>query len=76
MAGRAISPAESIHTVISTAANVSYISQTAKLLHGRETQVHADAGSIGVENRDEIKTHRAAAIGTDFRASEGGGDVW
>ena len=44
-----------IHTVISTAANVSDISQTAELLHGSETQVHADAGYVGVEKREEIK---------------------
>lgn len=44
-----------VHTVISTAANVSDISQTAGLLHGHETQVHADAGYTGVEKRDEIQ---------------------
>ncbi len=45
-----------VHTVISTAANVSDISQTAGLLHGSERQVHADAGYLGVEKRDEIKS--------------------
>ncbi|MDA7888895.1 IS5 family transposase [Akkermansiaceae bacterium] len=45
-----------VHTVISTAANVSDISQTADLLHGSETQVHADAGYVGVQKREEIKT--------------------
>jgi IS5 family transposase len=44
-----------VHTVISTAANVSDISQTAGLLHGSETQVHADAGYVGVEKREEIQ---------------------
>jgi len=44
-----------VHTVISTAANVSDISQAAGLLHGSETQVHADAGYVGVEKRGEIK---------------------
>ena len=44
-----------VHTVISTAANVSDISQAVALLHGRETQVHADAGYVGVEKREEIK---------------------
>jgi IS5 family transposase len=33
-----------VHTVVSTAANVSGISQTAELLHGEETRVGADAG--------------------------------
>jgi transposase, IS5 family len=43
-----------VHTVISTAANISDISQTDKLLHGQETQVHADAGYVGIEKREEI----------------------
>ncbi len=44
-----------VHTVVSTAANVSDISRTAELLHGSETQVHADAGYVGVAKRDEIR---------------------
>jgi transposase, IS5 family len=43
-----------VHTVVATAANVADVTQTAKLLHGQETQVHADAGYIGVEQREEI----------------------
>jgi len=43
-----------VHTVVVTAANVSDITQTAELLHGQETQVHADAGYTGVEKRAEI----------------------
>ena len=43
-----------VHTVVATAANVSDITRTAELLHGQETQVHADAGYTGVEKRDEI----------------------
>jgi IS5 family transposase len=43
-----------------TAANASDISKTAEFLHGRETQVHADAGYIGVEKREEIKTMERA----------------
>ena len=43
-----------VHTVVVTAANVADITQTAELLHGDETQVHADAGYIGVEKRPEI----------------------
>jgi IS5 family transposase len=49
-----------VHTVVVTAANASDISKTAELLHGRETQVHADAGYIGVEKREEIKTMERA----------------
>ena len=43
-----------VHTVVVTAANVADITQTAQLLHGEETQVHADAGYTGVEKRAEI----------------------
>lgn len=43
-----------VHTMVVTAANVADITKTAELLHGRETQVHADAGYIGVEKREEI----------------------
>lgn len=43
-----------VHTVVVTAANVADINQTSALLHGAETQVHADAGYTGVEKRPEI----------------------
>ena len=43
-----------VHTVVVTAANVADITQTAALLHGAETRVHADAGYTGVEKRPEI----------------------
>lgn len=43
-----------VHTVIVTAANVSDITKTAELLHGQETQVHADAGYLGIQKRAEI----------------------
>ncbi len=43
-----------VHTVVVTAANVADIAKTAELLHGAETQVHADAGYTGVEKRAEI----------------------
>lgn len=43
-----------VHTVVVTAANVADVTQTAELLHGEETQVHADAGYAGVEKRAEI----------------------
>ena len=33
-----------VHTVVVTAANVADLTKTAALLHGEETQVHADAG--------------------------------
>ena len=37
-----------VPTVVFTAADVT---KTAQLLHGQETQVHADAGYTGVEKR-------------------------
>jgi IS5 family transposase len=43
-----------VHTVVVTAANVAEVTKTAELLHGEETQVHADAGYTGVEKRPEI----------------------
>jgi IS5 family transposase len=43
-----------VHTVVVTAANVADVTKTAQLLHGQETQVHADAGYTGVEKRAEI----------------------
>jgi transposase, IS5 family len=43
-----------VHTVVVSAANVADITKTAQLLHGQETQVHADAGYTGVEKRAEI----------------------
>ena len=43
-----------VHTVTGTAANVADIAQTHALLHGEEKQVHADAGYLGVEQREEI----------------------
>jgi IS5 family transposase len=43
-----------VHTVVVTAANVADVTQTAKLLQGQETQVHADAGYTGVAKRAEI----------------------
>jgi transposase, IS5 family len=43
-----------VHTLVVTAANVADVTKTAELLHGEETQVHADAGYTGVEKRAEI----------------------
>ncbi len=42
-----------VQKVIGTAANISDISQTRELLHGKEPDVFADAGYIGVEKRPE-----------------------
>jgi len=43
-----------VHPVVVTAANVADVTKAAELLHGQETQVHADAGYTGVEQRPEI----------------------
>ena len=50
-----------VHTVITTAANVSDISQTPALLHGQEEEVGADAGYVGVEKREDMR----AALATN-----------
>jgi IS5 family transposase len=41
------------HTVVTTAANVSDVTQAHALLHGEEQTVFADAGYQGVEKREE-----------------------
>ena len=67
-----------VHSVSMTAANVSDIAQTHVLLHGKESEVHADAGYLGVEKREEIvalkrevKWQIAAKRGTINRLGEG-----
>lgn len=44
-----------VHTLTTTAANVSDISQTPALLHGQESDVWADAGYVGVEKREDMQ---------------------
>ena len=45
-----------VHTVTGTAAHVGDVTETAKLLHGEETEVFLDAGYTGIEKReDELK---------------------
>lgn len=44
-----------VHTVISTAANVSDISQTDKPLHGNEKRVGADVGYVGALKREAVQ---------------------
>lgn len=67
-----------VQRVIGTAANVSDISQTHALLHGKEKDVFADAGYLGVEKRREImalpnqpRWHIAAKRGTVRAMAEG-----
>ena len=73
-----------VHTVVSTAANVSDISQTPELLHGQETELWADAGYVGVDKREDmqaalikneqthtLKLHVAKRRSTISRMSEG-----
>ena len=43
-----------VHTLVTTAANVSDISQTPALLHGQEEEVWLDAGYVGVEKREDM----------------------
>jgi IS5 family transposase len=49
-----------VHTLVTTAANVSDISQTAALLHGQEQDVWLDAGYVGVEKREDMQAALAA----------------
>ena len=44
-----------VHTLVTTAANVSDISQTPALLHGQEEAVWADAGYVGVDKREDMQ---------------------
>ncbi len=44
-----------LHTLTTTAANVSDISQTPALLHGQENAVWADAGYVGVDKREDMQ---------------------
>ena len=49
-----------VHTLTTTAANVSDISQTPALLHGQESDVWADAGYVGVHKREDMQEALAA----------------
>jgi IS5 family transposase len=44
-----------IHSISITSANVNYITQADKLLHGKESCVWGDAGYAGIEKRDKHK---------------------
>ena len=43
-----------VHTVVCSSGHVGDVTQAALLLHGEEARVHADAGYVGVEKREEI----------------------
>ena len=47
-----------VHTVVTTAANVSDVTQTHVLLHGKEKSVFADAGYAGADKREALKGKR------------------
>ena len=49
-----------MHTLTTTAANVSDISQAAALLHGQESDVWADAGYVCVQKREDMQEALAA----------------
>ena len=49
-----------VHTLVTTAANVSDVTQASQLLHGEEKDVFGDAGYQGVEKREENKDSRVA----------------
>lgn len=47
-----------VHTVVTTAANVSDVTQTHALLHGQEKTVFGDAGYTGADKREELQGKR------------------
>ena len=47
-----------VHSLVTTAANASDVTQAHALLQGEETDVFADAGYQGVEKREETRTPR------------------
>lgn len=49
-----------VHTLVTSAANVSDISQTPALLHGQEEDVWLDAGYVGVDKRQDMQEALAA----------------
>jgi len=53
---RPVRPRTKASSATGTAANVADIAQTLALLHGKERQVFADAGCLGVENRPEMES--------------------
>jgi IS5 family transposase len=48
-----------VHSLSATAANVSDISETHKLLHGEEEMAFVDAGYTSIEQREEMKDCKA-----------------
>jgi IS5 family transposase len=49
-----------VHSLVGTAANVADVTQAHQLLHGEETDVFADAGYRGVEQREALADCAAA----------------
>jgi IS5 family transposase len=48
-----------VHSVTVTAANVSDLAETSKLLHGEEALIFADAGYVGAQKREELAAVKA-----------------
>jgi IS5 family transposase len=46
-----------VHHLETTAANVHDVTQTSKLLHGKEKRVYGDSGFLGAEKREDAITH-------------------
>ena len=44
-----------MHSLSTTAANVAYVAEANRVLHGKERKVFADAGYQGVEKRPEVQ---------------------
>jgi IS5 family transposase len=56
-----------VHTVVTSAANEADVTVVGKLLHGKESQVHADAGYIGADQRVGRNKLKAMAEGKQKR---------
>ena len=48
-----------VHKVVGTATNVNDVTQASALVHGKETDVFADAGYQGVAKREEAQDVKA-----------------
>ena len=65
-----------VHSLVATPANAGDATQTQHLLHGKETDVFADAGYSGVHKREEIRRTMRSRRGEAQGRSVRGRDVF
>ena len=56
-----------VHTVEATAANISDVTMTSKLLHGEEETVNGDSGYVGAEKREDAIVRNKAGKKIKYR---------